>query len=166
MNLAYRRESVGHPLDGFGLVVPAVERRRIIACSFSSVKFTRRAPDGLVLLRSFVGGALQQGLFELGDEALLKTVHDELAALLGVRGEPVLATIRRHARAMPQYHVGHLGKVAKIERLAAGMPGLFLAGNGFGGTGIPDCIHGGETAAEQALARLVTLSRQQVTARH
>ena len=164
VNLGFRRECIGHPLDGFGLVVPATEGRRIIACSFSSVKCAGRAPPGFALLRSFVGGALQPNLFELDDDRLVEIVQQELAELLAIRGRPAIVSISRHARAMPQYHVGHLAVVAEIDRLASRHPGLFLAGNGFGGVGIPDCVHGGELAAERAVTHLVTACRQVIPA--
>lgn len=143
---------VAHPLDSFGLVIPHRERRRILAVSFSSRKFPNRAPEGRVLLRTFVGGALQPELFDLDDPALVGLVRDELQATLGVRGEPDFALVVRYPRAMPQFHLGHLDLVANIERLTAAHPGLAIAGHSYHGVGIPDAIHSGEQAAEKVFS--------------
>lgn len=156
VNLAYRREEILHPLDGFGFVVPACEGRSIIACSFSSVKFAERAPAGHVLLRAFAGGALQPEPFEWDDEMLLTAVRRDLNELLGIRAAPLWTQVTRHPRSMPQYHVGHLDRVAKLERLLHRWPTLKLAGNAYRGVGIPDVIHSGEAAADALLADLAS----------
>lgn len=148
---AYRRDQIGHPLDGFGFVVPAIERRRILAASFSSTKFEGRAPEGTVLVRTFVGGACQADMAELGDERLLSIVHEELSALIQLQGEPILADIARWNAAMPQYHVGHCDRVERIEALAARIDLLALAGSAYRGVGIPHCIRSGQLAAERVL---------------
>ncbi|HUQ73072.1 MAG TPA: protoporphyrinogen oxidase [Planctomycetaceae bacterium] len=147
-------KDVRDPLNAFGLVIPHIERRRILAVSFSSRKFPNRAPDGRVLLRTFVGGAMQPELFDLDDEATIRLVRDELAATLGVTGEPDFAMVVRYPRAMPQYHLGHLDRVAEIERLTAQHRGLTLAGNAYRGVGVPDAIHSGEQAAEGTLEEI------------
>lgn len=150
---AHRLEDVAHPLDAYGLVIPHRERRRILAVSFLTRKFPHRAPAGRVVLRTFVGGALQPELCRGTDAELLTLVREELASVLGVRGEPELSRVVRYDRAMPQYHVGHLERVREIERLQESTPGLWLCGNAYRGVGIPDCIHDGEQAAEAAWAR-------------
>jgi oxygen-dependent protoporphyrinogen oxidase len=155
VNLAYRRADIAHPLNGMGFVVPAVEKRPMMACSFISVKFAGRAPDDHVLLRVFIGGALQSEQYELSDQDIQHTAHQELQPILGITGEPVLVTMSRHARSMPQYHLEHLQRVANIETLANRLPGLVLAGNAYHGVGIPDCVHSGNTAA-QALLNILT----------
>jgi protoporphyrinogen/coproporphyrinogen III oxidase len=154
VNLAYRRDQVAHPLDGFGAVVPAIEGRQILAVSFLSVKFPRRAPAGTALLRTFVGGATQPELFDLDDATLVDLVRGELSDLLGASGEPLLVTVNRHPRAMPQYTLGHLDRVAAIRKRLARHPRLILAGNAFDGVGIPDCVRGARDAADAALAAL------------
>lgn len=151
MNLAYRRSDVPHPLDCFGFVVPAVEDRKIIACTFSSVKFPNRAPEGLVLLRVFLGGMLQQELLKSGDEILLRIVRGELRDLMGIENEPLHTELARYPDAMPQYLVGHGRRVERIESLLGRHPGLALAGNAYGGVGLPDCVRSGEQAAERFL---------------
>jgi oxygen-dependent protoporphyrinogen oxidase len=147
--LAYPRAAVRHPLDGFGFVVPRVEGRAILACTFSSVKYPGRAPDGAVLLRVFVGGALQADLLARADEDLIRLAHDDVATLLGVAGDPVLARVWRHPGAMPQYDVGHLDRVAAIESRLEAFPSLALAGAAYRGVGIADCVRSGEAAAER-----------------
>jgi oxygen-dependent protoporphyrinogen oxidase len=147
VNVAYRREDIPHPLDGFGFVVPYSEGRKILACTISSLKYAGRAPAELVLLRAFVGGALQPELCGLDDHALEHIVASELRVLLGVVAEPVLTRIARYPQAMPQYHVGHLDRLVRIDQHVAQLPGLALAGNAYRGVGIPDCIHSGESAA-------------------
>ncbi len=148
INLAYKREDIPHPLDGFGFVVPFIEKRSLIACTFSSVKFAGRAPQGQALLRAFVGGALQPELFELSEAELLSRVREDLRELLGIERAPLFAEISRWERSMPQYHVGHLDRVKRIEKRVAALTGLVLAGNAYSGLGIPDCIRSGEAAAD------------------
>ena len=162
VNIAYRRDAIAHPLDGFGAVVPAIEGRSILAVSFSSVKFPGRAPADAVLFRVFVGGATQPDLFDLDDEAIVRIVRGELRELLGASGEPILTDVARHPRAMPQYTLGHLDRVAAIRDRVARHPGLALAGNAFGGVGIPDCIRSGREAADAVIASLVEAARRAV----
>jgi oxygen-dependent protoporphyrinogen oxidase len=154
VSLAYRSDQVPRVLDGFGFVVPLVEARSIIACTYSSVKYPGRAPEGNVLLRAFVGGAMQQSLFHQDGAAMADSVRRELRALLGVTSEPLLTRIHRHPQAMPQYRVGHLDRMARIDVRLAELPGLALAGNAYRGVGIPDCVHSGELAAEAVLRQL------------
>jgi oxygen-dependent protoporphyrinogen oxidase len=149
----YRRDQLKHPLDGFGLVVPILENRRILAASFASVKFDGRAPDDRVLIRVFVGGALQPELAELPDAELQELAIRELSELLGANGLPELCRVVRWQRAMPQYHVGHLQRVARIEERQTAFPTLALAGNAYRGVGIPYCIRSGEQAAERILCQ-------------
>ena len=129
---------VAHPLNGSGLVIPAAEHRQILSISFASRKFAGRAPEGEVVLRTFVGGALQPEILEQTDEQLIEIVKAGLGQILGVRGEPRFAIVSRHNRAMPQYHVGHLDRVRHIEQRANEHPRLALAGNAYEGVGIPD----------------------------
>lgn len=150
----HKLQNVRHPLDAFGLVVPAIERRRILAVSFTSRKFPGRAPEGCVQLRTFVGGAMQPELLQLSDDGIVQLVREELSSLLGVTWQPDFCIVARWNRAMPQYHVGHLDLVAAIERELASAPGVALAGNAYHGVGLPDCIHSGEQAAERVFAAM------------
>ena len=149
VTLAYRREDVSHPLDGFGFVVPRAEGRPVLACTFSSVKFRGRAPEGRVLLRVFLGGAPEAGVLDRDDAALATVATEQVRALLGSRAAPHLVRVHRHPASMPQYLVGHLDRIAAITVRCAGHPGLALAGAAYRGVGIPDCIRSGEDAAER-----------------
>lgn len=154
VNLAYRAADFPRPPDSFGFVVPAVERRKIVACTFSSLKFPGRAPQGAVLMRVFLGGALHAGMLSLDDSAMVAAAREELDALLGLKAEPILRRIERFPDSMPQYAVGHLSRVAEIERRAAALPAFALAGAAYRGVGIADCVHSGEQAADTILSAL------------
>lgn len=154
VHLAYRREHVAHPLDAFGCVVPITERHKIIAASFSSVKYAGRAPEGYVLLRAFMGGALQPGMIERDDEGLIVAARSDLDDLLGITTLPCFAMVHRWPDSMAQYDVGHLERVAVMRKRLAEHKGLQLAGNGFEGVGVPDCVHAGERAAEELFSAL------------
>jgi protoporphyrinogen/coproporphyrinogen III oxidase len=151
VTLGYRRTDVPHPLDGFGFVVPRTEGRALLACTFASVKYPGRAPEGDALLRGFVGGALDEAVLEVDDAALVGRVRDELRQALGITAAPTLARVFRWPKAMPQYRVGHLARVETIERLVAALHGLDLAGGAYRGVGIADCVRSAEAAAERAL---------------
>ncbi|CAG0934252.1 partial protoporphyrinogen/coproporphyrinogen III oxidase, partial [Planctomycetaceae bacterium] len=140
VNLAFERGQIAHALDGMGFVVPHVEKREIVACSFSSVKFEGRAPQGKVLLRAFMGGALLPQQADYSDALLIETALRELTQILGIKGAPLFTVAARHRASMAQYEVGHLDRLARIEQLAAPLNGLKLVGNGYHGIGIPDCI--------------------------
>ena len=151
INFGYRRSAIAHPLNGFGFVVPFIEKRSLIACTFSNVKFSDRAPDGHVLLRAFAGGALQPEIFGLDDATMSARVEADLRELLGIREDPLFVEVAKWERSMPQYEVGHLDRVNEIEKLVAELPGLALAGNSYRGAGIPDCIRSGESAAKMLI---------------
>lgn len=153
INLGYRRSDISHPLDGFGFVVPFAEKRSLIACTFSSIKFSGRAPNGAVLLRAFVGGALQPDMFALPESEMIARVKKDLRELLGINSDELFADVTKWHASMPQYEVGHLDRVKSIEDEVARLPGLALAGNSYRGAGIPDCIRSGEAAAEKLFAR-------------
>jgi protoporphyrinogen/coproporphyrinogen III oxidase len=152
--LGYRRDQITYTFEGFGFVVPSIERRAILAASYSSAKFEGRAPDDHVLIRVFLGGAERPDQLELDDARLTDLATAELSALLGTRGDPEWTRVVRWPRSMPQYHVGHVELVKRIEQLAAQWPTLALAGNAYHGVGVPNCIHSGEEAAERVLAAL------------
>jgi oxygen-dependent protoporphyrinogen oxidase len=150
---------IDHPLEAFGLVIPHCERRRILATSFLSRKFDGRAPEGKVVLRTFVGGAMQPEEYDQSDELMTKTVLQELRQLLGVRGVPDFAVVARYPAGMPQYTLGHLERVAAVRRHVESLPALQLAGNYLEGVGIPDSIASGERAARDLFTSLVDGNR-------
>jgi protoporphyrinogen/coproporphyrinogen III oxidase len=151
VSLGYRRADVPHPLDGFGFVVPRTEGKSVLAATFSSVKYPGRAPEQHVLLRCFVGGALDARLLDEDDAQLLRRARAELREALGITAEPVLGRLARWPASMPQYRVGHLARVESLERRVLTLPGLHLAGGAYRGVGIADCVRSAEAAADAAL---------------
>ena len=143
VNFAFRRTDITHPLDGMGFVVPATENLSFIGCSFSSVKFENRAPIEHVLLRTFVSEPISKN----AEADIIESCQADLTPLLEIKDAPLFATVCKHTQAMAQYQVGHQDIVGDIERLTNGLQGFALAGNGYHGIGIPDCIRSGETAA-------------------
>ena len=148
VNMAFREADFTGMPQSFGFVVPAIEHRKIIAGSFSSLKYAGRAPGGMVLARVFLGGALQTEMMALDDGELIAAAKEEFASLMGVNAAPALTYIRRWPRSMPQYAVGHLQQAAEIEQEAARLHRFSMAGAFLRGVGIPDCIQAGESAAE------------------
>jgi oxygen-dependent protoporphyrinogen oxidase len=154
INLAYRREDIPHPLNGFGFVVPFIENRSLLACTFSSVKFPGRAPAGRALLRAFVGGALQPEIFDLDEAEMISRVRRDLRDLIGIEEPPLFAEVSKWPRSMPQYEVGHLRRIQEIKKELQSVPTLKLSGNAYAGAGIPDCIRSGENAADELIESL------------
>jgi oxygen-dependent protoporphyrinogen oxidase len=157
VNLIYDEARLGRLPDGFGFLVPAVEGRAMLACTFVHRKFLGRAPRGKAVLRAFLGGMRNEALIAASDETLVATVRRELSEILGegVVGlgiEPEYAQVSRWSRAMAQYAVGHLERKQRIAEHVAALPGLRLAGNAYDGIGIPDCIRLGRQAARELLA--------------
>jgi protoporphyrinogen/coproporphyrinogen III oxidase len=147
VSLGYDRSAIAHPLDAAGVVIPRNAGRKILAVSFSSAKYPGRAPAGHALVRVFVGGALDPDTALLPDGPLVDLVRRELADVIGARGTPRLVQIDRWAGAMPQYHVGHVERVAVIRERLTALPGLALAGAAYEGVGIPQVIASGQAAA-------------------
>lgn len=145
------RSAIPHPLDAFGFVVPAAEPCQILASTWASVKYEGRAPDDLALIRVFVGGYRGQERVQMRDEELVQLVRRELGALIGVEEPPRWTRVCRYLKAMPQYHVGHLARVARIEQRADAHVNFALAGNAYRGVGIPDAIKSGYDAARRVL---------------
>jgi len=154
VSLAYHHRDFPRAPDSFGFVVPAVEQRKIMACTFSSLKYPKRAPEDHILLRAFVGGALQPELFAADDATMVENVRAELRSLLGVVAEPVFIRVWRHPKSMPQYHLGHTARVERIETELRQFPSIALAGSAYHGVGIADCVRTGEDAAEKIVTFL------------
>jgi oxygen-dependent protoporphyrinogen oxidase len=130
-------------------VIPRSEGRQALACTWTSTKFPHRAPEDSALLRVFIGRAGQEDTLHWEESALLEAAREEVRSTLGINAEPILARVFLWERAMPQYNLGHPERVERIGSALARWPGLALAGNGYKGIGIPDCIHSGEEAAEK-----------------
>ncbi len=154
--LAYRRSDLRHDPDFFGIISPVTEGRGIVAISVPSVKFQHRAPEEIVTLRVFLGGALAANLLEKSDAELLSIARKEVTELLGAPAEPLLERLARWPDSMPQYHAGHTMKVLRIEEKAARYGKFALAGNAYHGVGLPDAVHSGEQAADSLLAQGIT----------
>ncbi len=147
----YRRDRVGHPLDGFGFLVPRGQGPRLLGCLWTSSLFPGQAPKGRVLLRTMLGGATDPDVLHLSDEVLIATTERELSPLLGIVGQPELLRVFRHPRGIPQYTLGHGERLAVIEAAEARHPGLLFAGNAYRGVGLNDCV----LSALRAVERLV-----------
>jgi oxygen-dependent protoporphyrinogen oxidase len=154
ISLGYKRSDVGPQLDGYGFVIPSQEGRKINACSWSSQKFSYRAPEDCILLRAFVGGACSPDSAEQDEQTLITLAMRELKDIMEITATPILTQVSRWIRANPQYEVGHDQRVKEIERGLASYPGLHLAGSAYFGSGIPDCIKSGVRAASTVLKRL------------
>jgi oxygen-dependent protoporphyrinogen oxidase len=149
---AYPRSAVPHALDAVGVIIPKDERRRVLAATFISSKWKGRAPDGSVLMRVFVGGHRDPSRLASTDEELIAVGREELAALIGVRAEPLFAKVFRYEQANAQPLVGHTERVKRIRERAGRHPGLWFAGAAFDGVGIPDCVRQANDAAAAVLA--------------
>lgn len=154
--VALRRDRVRHPLVGSGFVVPCVERRAVMAASFVTSKWPHRAPDGFVVLRGFVGGAGDRDILQGTDDAITRGVLGDLAERLGITGAPALTRVYRWPQATAQHEVGHQAWMARVDDRLAGIPGLFLTGSSFRGSGIPDCVADARVVAARAAAFLET----------
>ena len=141
--IGFERSRVRHPLTGSGFVVPRVEHTGILAASWLSSKWPHRAPQDRVLMRAFLGGARDPRALERSDAELLQTTLAALRPLLGIDGDPLLTRVYRFARGNAQHEVGHLDRIAAIDRALTRHPGLFITGSGFRGVGIPDCVADG-----------------------
>ena len=147
----YRRDQVGHSLKGSGFVVPRTEQTALLASTWVTSKWPGRAPEGHVLLRAFLGGGRDPHRLDRSDAELIDTAREALTDILQISGEPVFPPrLYRWTRQSPQFEVGHLDRVAAIERHLSDVPGLFVTGSGFRAIGIPDCIQDGRDTAARA----------------
>jgi oxygen-dependent protoporphyrinogen oxidase len=151
VSLAYPQEQVPRPLDGYGYVIPRREGRRALACTWTSTKFPHRAPQDYALLRVFIGRAGES--FPWEEDQLLEIALSELHQSLSIKAEPFLWRVFRWEKAMPQYNLGHPERLVRLEAALESHPGLALAGNGYRGIGLPDCIHSGQQAAEKFFSK-------------
>ena len=152
--MGYHRRDLRRDLEGFGFVVPRTEARCLTACTWVSNKFPFRSGPEDVLLRCFLGGNRNRNLLERSDEQIVDDTRRELEEILRLRATPGFVRVYRWENRMPQYAVGHLGRLEAIQSGLRSQPGLFLAGNGYRGIGIPDCIQSGSSAAAQVMEYL------------
>ena len=151
--LAYRSQEITLP-PGFGFLVPRREGKRIMACTFVHNKFENRAPEGTALLRVFMGGTHDEEIVDLSNAEIIDVVRRELREILNLTAEPQLIRVFKWPKAMAQYEVGHLLRVARLEMNMQRFPGLHLTGNGYHGIGIPDCVRAGRAAADAIMRRM------------
>jgi oxygen-dependent protoporphyrinogen oxidase len=152
VNLVYSADDVVRPPRSSGFFVPRAERSALVACSFVSVKFEGRVPDGKVLLRAFLGGAARPPEVLDGDDSeIAERAHLALARAVGLRASPQVVRVHRYPRGMPQFDVGHLEWLARVKRESGRLSGVSLAGGSVGAVGIPDCVASGARAASSAL---------------
>jgi protoporphyrinogen/coproporphyrinogen III oxidase len=149
VSLGYRREQVRHSLDGFGFLAPRSSAIRTLGTVWNSSLFPSRAPQGQVLLTSFVGGATDPSAADLSDDALSALVHAELAPLLDISGQPVMQHVNLYTRAIPQFNLGHTERLETIREAAKQAPGLWLTGNYWRGPAVGSCIEHALEVAEQ-----------------
>jgi oxygen-dependent protoporphyrinogen oxidase len=141
--LGYKKAGFDHPLNGHGFLIPKRERKYVFGCTWVGNKFDHRVPDNMVVLRCFLGG----DAMHLSDGEIVGAARSELRSIMGLEAEPVFHNIARWPGSMAQYTVGHQKRVARISQLVQSIPGLHLAGNGYYGIGIPDCVRMGQEAA-------------------
>jgi oxygen-dependent protoporphyrinogen oxidase len=153
----YRRDQVAHPLRGTGFVVPRTEGIALLAGTWVSSKWPGRAPDGHVLLRGFLGGGRDPQRLDAPDPELIAVAQQELTEILGISGSPLFTRLYRWTRQSPQYEVGHLQRIAQIDRRLTSLPGIFVTGSGFRAIGIPDCISDGRSTALRAAEYVASL---------
>jgi oxygen-dependent protoporphyrinogen oxidase len=153
VNLGYQRSALStvdtNKLAGFGFLVPRTEGRKLLACTYTHNKFPHRVTPGRAIFRCFFAAETADQIMAQSDSDIAALAVAELRAILGLPGEPDLARVARWPQAMAQYTIGHLQRVTEIEQLCQNLPGLALAGNGFRGIGVPDCVRTGTEAAQR-----------------
>ena len=152
VSIVFKKEDVRVPLRGFGFIVPRVEGRRVNAATYSSIKWSYRAPDDTIMVRVFVGGGHHEELVhDLDDAGMVRMVLEELDTVLGLKANALFSKVYRWYKGMPKYTVGHLDQIAVLDRMLASHPGLHLIGCSYKGIGIGDCVHEAQIAAEKIL---------------
>jgi oxygen-dependent protoporphyrinogen oxidase len=140
---AYNTADIAHPLDGFGCLLPGKEKRRVLGVLFSSSMFDSRAPQGVSLLTTFMGGRRSPDLPAMPPDEIAALAHAEHGILLGATAAPRWQVVTRWPRAIPQYVIGHLGRVARADAAEQALPGLRLCGSWKGGVSVGDCLRNG-----------------------
>jgi oxygen-dependent protoporphyrinogen oxidase len=138
--LGYDRATLGHPLDGFGFLVPRGEGLRMLGALWDSSVYPGRAPEGRALVRVMLGGAHDPAAIALDDDAVLRITREELRTAMGITAAPTFVRIFRHPVGIPQYTVGHLARLERIDTGLSALPGLFVAGNSYRGIAINACV--------------------------
>jgi protoporphyrinogen/coproporphyrinogen III oxidase len=159
VTLGYKKDGFSHALDGFGFVVPKCEGRSILACTWTSSKFPHRAPEGYVMLRCYLGGALREDIAEKDEQTMAALVKQDLKEIMGIVEEPVFCKVFHNRKSNVQYQVNHSSHIDTLMQELDNFPGLFLAGSAYRGIGIPDCIQNGTESAESTIQFLTGKSK-------
>jgi len=147
VSLAYDQNVRAALPRGFGFLVLRTEGKRLLAVTLVHNKFSHRAPADRALIRCFLGGSRDQRILQSSDEEMVRIVREELKQILALDAEPLFTRVYKWNTAMAQYTVGHLERLERIQHLSQGLPALALAGNGYRGIGVPDCVRSGVEAA-------------------
>jgi len=150
VSLGYSASAIGRPLDGFGFLVPRSAGVRILGSVWNSFLFPGRAPDGNVLMTTFIGGATDSEAVTLSNEELVAITQKKLAAILKISGEPSFSNVVRYERAIPQYNLGHTARVDRIEKGRSSYKNLWLAGNYLQGPSVGACVEQALKIAQNA----------------
>ncbi len=153
ISVAFDEKEVGFDLNAFGVLCPLVEGRALMAATYSSTKWPGRAPPGKVLMRGFVGGPHNQRIVSRSDGELVQTVLAEFRDIVGLSpdAKPLFSRVFRWHLGMPQYTLGHVERIARIDERCGQIPGLAISGGSYGGVGVPNCIESGERAISKVL---------------
>lgn len=155
---AYRRQQIGRPLDGFGVLIPRSEKLRTLGIVWNSSLFPERGPQGTFVLTSFIGGATDPEVVSKTEDQIAAIVQREAAQMLAISGPPLAAAVWRHSKGLPQYNIGHGQAIAAVREETRKLPGLFFAGNYLDGPSLPKCVEHGTRTAEDAIAYLKSAS--------
>jgi oxygen-dependent protoporphyrinogen oxidase len=154
--LGVKREDIGHRLDGFGFLVPSIEKRQILGCLWNSCLFSNRAPSGMIALNAFIGGSRQPELTDLSDDRIAQIILDELKSIMQFSGKPVYLRLTRWKKSIPQYEIGHQRKIDALMHFEESQPGIVLAGNYRGGISVGDCIKNAYEIAEMLSTGIIS----------
>ncbi len=150
----YQQERISIDLNGFGYLIPKAEGRNTLGTLWDSSIFANRAPEGMVLLRSMMGGAANPAAIDLSEDEVKARTMTDLKKIMGIDCEPEFVKIFRHYHAIPQYTCGHAQRLQELEDSLQGSPDLILTGNAFYGIGLNDCVHAANQAAAKVIVRL------------
>lgn len=160
VSLAYRKEDLPMALEGYGYIIPQQEDSKALACTWTSSKWRHRAPQRHALLRVFIGRIQDAEGLPTEESILISMAREEIRKTLGIKAQPTGAWVFRWEKAMPQYNLGHPERLDQIEAALGAYPNLALAGNGYRGIGMPDCIRSGIEAAEKILAYSIEIEKE------
>lgn len=163
VNLIFNKSDIDqNMLDGFGFVVPEENQRPLIACSYLSEKYNHRSPEQKVILRAFFGGVKNEGILKESDAKLTELALEELAYYMKIKAKPLYSSISRWQESMPQYTIGHQGRIKAITKRLEDFPGIFITGNFISGVGIPKCVQMATEAAHNVAQFLQVQKAAQV----